>query len=242
MAFSRRLLHARGAPILHVAPNARVAPRLRPLPRPRRSLHGDADGLCSSRGRRNRESAVSDPVSPGFPDGGTAERTGASADHGTFNGCAVCRTDQGACICSHGASDERALAGPGIMLRVAAGGQRQRCQEGDYGNIQLHGHHTPLQKETWPPIARPALRLRDILRAAPDILRAAVEPRYPAFVCAGRARRMPLRSRQGKGAVLLVPNGRTATSPLSALVRFTTDVVLHLRPPNVGFSGAGELL
>src|SRR6266851_7795571 len=52
--------------------------------------------------------------------------------------------------------------------------------------------------------------------------------------CAGPARMMPLRSRQGKGAVLLVPYGRTATSPLSALVRFTTDVVRT--PPAALFS------
>src|SRR5712692_7245475 len=181
----------------------------------------------------NRPSPI--PFLQGFPDGGTAERTGASADHGTFNGCAVCRTDQGACICSHGASDERALAGPGIMLRVAAGGQRQRSQEGDYGNIQLHGH-TPAQKETWPPMARPALRLRDILRAAPDILRAAVEPRYPAFVCwASKNDAFALPPRKGGCFARSIWPDRNI-----AAIRFGTiysGCGAHLRPPMSGFPG-----
>ena len=58
--------------------------------------------------------------------------------------------------------------------------------------------------------------------------------------CAGPARMMPLRSRQGKGAVLLVPYGRTATSPLSALVRFTTDVV-HTSVRQCRVSRAGRV-
>src|SRR5712692_9629911 len=163
----------------------------------------------------NRPSPI--PFLQGFPDGGTAERTGASADHGTFNGCAVCRTDQGACICSHGASDERALAGPGIMLRVAAGGQRQRCQEGDCGNVQFHGHTLARKRGHCFPAGGLPYGCQISHAQRQIILRAAVEPRYLAFVwwdSKNGAFALPPR----KGAVLLVPYGRTATSPLSALV------------------------